>query len=216
MLILIKVGLIDSGVSEAQLQLVANQRDFTGNGTVVDQLGHGSAIVDRLLSAQVDIEICVARIFADQLLCGVEECAAAVDWLVGLEPSLITMSFGLRRDSRILREACSAAVEAGVGIVAASPAQGQPVYPAHYPGVLRATGDARCGMTEIAWLNSEQADVGGYVGDPAAGPAGASIGCASVASRLLTLIVEHPGEAFTDVVRLLQETADYRGRERRQ
>ena len=138
---MIKVGLIDSGVSEAQLQLVANQRDFTGSGTIVDQLGHGSAIVDRLLSAQVDIEICVARIFADQLLCGVEECAAAVDWLVGLEPSLITMSFGLRRDSRILREACSAAVEAGVGIVAASPAPRQPAV---------ATGQATASTTPRA------------------------------------------------------------------
>ncbi len=211
----IRVGLVDSGVSETQLHLVISQKDLVGSDVIVDRLGHGAAIVERFLSSGTEFELCVARVFADQLVCTVDQCAEAINWLIVQKPTFINLSFGLRRDSAVLRAACAAAVASGVGLVAASPAQGEAVYPAAYPGVVRATGDARCASIEVAWLESQQADVAGYVGDPATGHAGASIGCASVSARLLRMIEDNPGLEFGDWVRQLEAEAEYHGAERK-
>ena len=212
----IRVGLVDSGVSEMQMHLVMGQKDFVGSGAIIDRLGHGAAIVERLLSSGTEFELCVARVFADQLVCTVDQCAEAINWLIAQKPIFINLSFGLRRDSEGLQAACAAAVASDVGLVAASPAQGDAVYPAAYPGVVRATGDARCASTEVAWLGSQQADVAGYVGDPATGHAGASIGCASVSARLLRMIENNPGSEFGGLVRQLEAEAEYHGAERKQ
>lgn len=207
----IRIGVIDSGAAERQLYKVTDYRSFTDDEELLDKLGHGTAVIERLLTAEADFEICLARVFSDQLICSVDQCVAAIDWLVALNPVFINMSFGLSRDSNALREACARAVEAGVGLIAASPAQGAEVFPAALPGVVRATGDARCRDGEIAWLASTQADVAGYVGDPKIGPAGASIGCASVSARLLPIIEDDPDLEFSHFVELLAADAEYQG-----
>ena len=70
-------------------------------------------------------------------------------------------------------------------------------YPAAYPGVLAATGDARCGWDQVsrlaplrfgAWCNSPERGEGGM--------GGASIGCARLAGHLAEVIAA--GTALPD------------------
>ena len=211
----VRIGVIDSGVPGFLVSANA-AKNFSDSDNQSDELGHSSAVISRIETSGITIEYCIAKVFSDRLVCEVEQCTTAIRWLIDQNPVFINMSFGLRRDDPALQLVCDAAQEAGIGIVAASPAQGAHVYPAAYAGVLRATGDARCRPGEIAWLDTVQADVAGYVGDPAIGPAGASIGCASVSARLAAIADVEPELTFSHLVELLAAEAEYQGPEHRQ
>jgi hypothetical protein len=188
---------------------------FCGTSTSGEHSQHGTRIAELFKDAIVPLEICAAQVFDQRLSCSPGQVAEAIHWLIEQDVRLINMSFGLRADRPVLREACAAALAAGICLVAASPAQGDPVYPAAYPGVLRATGDARCHPGQIAWLDSAQADFGGYPGNRETGFVGASAGCAAVCVALAELAVDMPQMNATDLGRTLAGRADYRGPERR-
>lgn len=212
----VRVGILDSGLPASHGWVICEARNFVGDAdAVIDRLGHGSGVLETIGSSDAEVEFCIARIFDDRLSTDTSACAAAIEWLVGLAPRLVNLSFGLRRNDDRLREACELAVAQGIGLVAASPAQGDPVFPAAYSGVVRATGDARCDRNETAFLGSEQADFGGWVGDSRVGPAGASIGCASVSGRLVRLAAGCPDAPFENLVDKLKGSAEYRGVERK-
>jgi hypothetical protein len=210
----LRVGIIDSDISRSGLLLRA-ARTFCGTSTSGEHSQHGTRIAELFKDAIVPLEICAAQVFDQRLSCSPGQVAEAIHWLIEQDVRLINMSFGLRADRPVLREACAAALAAGICLVAASPAQGDPVYPAAYPGVLRATGDARCHPGQIAWLDSAQADFGGYPGNRETGFVGASAGCAAVCVALAELAVDMPQMNATDLGRTLAGRADYRGPERR-
>jgi hypothetical protein len=210
----LRVGIIDSHISLP----VFTARNFCASGDSGDysaQHAHGASIADLLNTAIAGLEICAAQVFDQQLSCSAHRVAEAIHWLIEQDVRLINMSFGLRQDRPVLRQACEAAVAAGICLVAASPARGDPVYPAAYPDVVRATGDARCHKGEIAWLDSAQADFGGYPGNPETGLAGASAGCAAVCVALAGLALDNPQMNAAELPRALAGQADYQGPERR-
>ncbi len=200
---MLKVGIIDSGLSATQkATYTCYESDFTGNHSTDDQLGHGSAVAQAILDTAGRIDIYSARIFHDRLACPVGKVTEALDWLVKAAVDIINMSFGMPHYHDQLQRACHQAIAAGVVLIASSPAQGRPVYPASYSGVIRATGDARCLPGEISWLDSPQADFGGYVGDPQTGIAGASLGCASVSGRVAALLqTGHDREIYQQLIK---------------
>ncbi len=100
-------------------------------------------------------------------------------------------------------------------LVAASPARGAPVFPASYPGVIRATGDARCAVGEISSLATAQADFGAHVRVEDDAVAGASVGCAHLSACAATFLDQNPGASLDDLRVWLVERATYRGPERR-
>ena len=100
-------------------------------------------------------------------------------------------------------------------LVAAAPARGEPVFPAAYAGVVRATGDARCGPGELSFLSTRQADFGGHVRTGATNVAGASVGCAHVTARAAAFLSAHPGGSAAQLRAWLAGQAIYRGPERR-
>jgi hypothetical protein len=116
----------------------------------------------------------------------------------------------------VLREAVSRALDSGVLVVAASPARGQKVFPAAYPGLIAATGDARCAPGELSRLGprlfggcphgaAERLD-----DRPSSG--GASIGATWVSRAILDL---PPGIDTAGCLELLDSKAIYRGPEHR-
>ena len=123
----------------------------------------------------------------------------------------------LRADRDVLRAACAAAEAAGVLLVAASAARGAPVFPAAYPGVLRVSGDARCGPEEVSDLEGEPAHFGASpVASGATGlVGGASFACARVSGMLAAVLAREPGLGAPAVLARLRALARYRGRERR-
>lgn len=189
---MIRLGVIDSGVSAQWLDTspvgLAGWRDFTGADALEDRLGHGSAVATAVQTNGVCLWM--ARVFDDRLACPVSRITAAIEWLLGVGVDIINMSFGMARSDERLETLIAQALGRGVVMIAAAPAQGRPVYPSAFSGVIRATGDARCQPGQLSFLNSSQADFGGFPGNPARGPAGASIGCAYVTRIACTILRE--------------------------
>ena len=207
---MLRVGIIDSGLPASfDLPILAAQ-DFTNSSTTIDQLGHGTSIT-KIIGSNISVELVSARVFNDKLVCTPSQVADAIQWLISKNVDFINMSFGLRNDRNILRNSCEQALDKKILVVAAAPSQGEPVYPSNYNGIIRATGDARCQQGEISWLNSCQADFGGYSGKPLLGPAGASIGCASVTASLVQLKVKYPHYNQKDLMETLIQQSTYQG-----
>lgn len=215
------VGVVDSGYAAEQAPYVKAARRFwlehdqlAEGSTKPDVLAHGTAVIDALISGSEPVKLCVGQVFDRRGVTSALQVAGAISWLARQGVSVITLSLGLRNDRPALREACMDAVNAGILLCASSPAQGEPVYPAAYPNVLRITGDARCSAGQWSWLNTIQADFGAPVRS-AAGAAGASIACANLVSQITSFLRATPEADRSQVVAYLREGAAYIGPERK-
>ncbi|MBA1376299.1 subtilisin-like serine protease QhpE [Pseudomonas brassicacearum] len=218
----LRIGVVDSGHSPAQRMRVIAGRRFSllEDGLAEsdlrdDPLGHGGAVIEAISQRAPVAVFCVAQVFDQRGITSALQIATAIDWLVAQEVRLINLSLGLRHDRSLLREACAAAVAQGILLCASSPAQGEGVFPANYPQVLRATGDARCTEQQWSWLNSAQADFAACVHGTHPGQSGASLGCAALSGHIASFLVENPEASNEHVVEWLQKNACYQGPERR-
>lgn len=217
----IRVGIVDSGFRRSVIgvdRVVESAAIILEDGelylaeTKEDALGHGSSVLEVIAEQAPEVEFIVAQVFRDRLSTTPSQVAAAIEWLVEQGANLITLSLGLRNDREMLRDACELAVSKGVIMVASSPAKGDPVYPAAYPGVFRMTGDARCQPNELSCLKTQYADFGGYV-KAANGVVGASAGCAYMAGHIARYLSEGGNAKIEDVDQWLQSQAQYFGAE---
>ncbi|PHZ84455.1 subtilisin-like serine protease QhpE [Paremcibacter congregatus] len=164
----IRLGLVDSGLPPGfcrdEMPACRFVQDDTGavqqTPVVPDPLGHGTTVSAILRHHGPEAMLYNAQVFDAKGVTTAATVAAAIDWLVAVQVDVINLSLGLQQDRTVLREACVRAVAADIILIASAPAQGAAVYPAQYPGVIRATGDARCAVAEISWLDSGQADFG--------------------------------------------------------
>jgi hypothetical protein len=161
------------------------------------------------------VELLVARVFFGHWGTRPAQVAAALDWLCGAGAQVINLSLGLREDRMVLREACERTTAGGVILVASTPARGEPVYPAAYPGVLRATGDARCAPGEWSWLATPQADIAGCVTSADGTVSGASAGAAHVCAHIAMCLQDPAMSERDDLLDALRRGASYHGPERR-
>lgn len=218
----IRVGVVDSGCSEQQAIsasaafVLADQQLWLAPAEP-DQLGHGTRTIEVIQALAPQAEVLSAQVFQHRLTTTAAQVAAAIDWLVEEGAQVINLSLGLRQDRAVLREACERALKQGVLICASSPARGEPVFPAHYAGVFRMTGDARCGREEISHLDTDYADFGACVLplDNTRNLSGASLGCAHLSGHLARyrMGVEQPG--LSAARQWLIERSRYQGPERR-
>ena len=223
----VKVGLLDSGIERDSVATTAAARfRIDADGSVDsgpggdDRLGHGTALARIITRAPVPIALYDAAIFQDQMVTQAAVAAAGLDWLTAAGVRLVNLSFGLRNDRSVLRQACERALARGVILIAAAPARGAPVFPGAYPGVIRATGDARCALGEISALGGGQADFAGHArpldepGEEAV-LGGASFGTAHVTAAVAEFLAQNPDARRADVVQHLSAIAKYHGPERR-
>jgi hypothetical protein len=220
-----RVGLIDScggleGIDAAHAAaFVAHDGRVECREAVADPTGHGSRIAELLLSGR-RVELLLGQVFTTLGPTSGAAVAAAIDWAVERRVGLIHLSLGLAGDRAVLRLAVQRAIDAGCILVAAMPARGAPVYPAAYPGVIRATGDARCAPHELSalrpWffggcprLEVASRMANGHNEGRASG--GASIGAAWVTQAIL----QQPPLAAPAAVEALTARSKYLGPERR-
>lgn len=218
----VRIGIVDSGHGAAQRASVRAGRRFylleegVGDDVLLDDpLGHGSAVLDAIHQRATRASFYVAQVFDARGVTSAAQIASAIDWLLTQEVQVINLSLGLRQDRSLLREACAQAVAQGVLLCASSPAQGEGVYPANYPEVMRVTGDARCAEHQWSWLDTRQADFAACVRGTHPGQSGASLGCAALTGHIAHFLGEHPHASHQDVRQWLRDNAHYRGRERR-
>lgn len=194
----ILVGLADSGIDSA----------------------HGSPLAEIILSLAPDARLLDAKVFPDEGPATPMAVAAGIDRLVGQGARVINMSFGLSADREVLRAACARAAGLGVVMLAASPARGGLVFPASYDGVIRVSGDARCGPGEFSHLATAQADFGACprpadttAGDPPVG--GASFAVAHATGAVAAFLSGNPAADTDQVLAHLKGLCRHEGPERR-
>ena len=188
--------------------------------TVADPSGHGSRIAQLFAAANTEIELLLGQVFLSAGPTSGAAVAAAIDWAVAGRANIIHMSLGLAADRAVLGSAVRRAIDLDCIIVASMPARGPPVYPARYPDVIRATGDARCAPGELSCLGPKFfggcllfADGGrADLGSGAHRGGGASIGAAWVTRNILSGPSRMTASA---VVAALTANARYQGAEHR-
>jgi Subtilase family len=229
-----RVAILDSGFADPSIASdslrapIASSR-FVDTGREVleapllhDAIGHGTDVSDVICGALRPVELLVAQVLDHQRVTTAASVAAAIAWSLEQGAHLIHMSLGLRADRPILAMAVNRAVQAGCIVIASAPARGPCTFPASYPHVIRATGDARCRQDEISALDSAQADFGACArykrrkdsNDTDSGRfGGASVG----AAHLTRFVVEQiaPGSDVSAIRTQLRALARYRGTEDR-
>lgn len=208
------IGIIDSGIDPSQ-RVQASQGFSLQDGKVIshpaspDRLSHGEQLLEIIQNLAPGCAIHAAQVFSDRLVTTAAQLDAALAWLLDQQVVLINLSLGLRQDNPVLRDACEQAIAGGVILCASTPARGDPVWPAAYPGVWRITGDSRCGPGEFSWLASPHADLGGCVRSIDGGTAGASMACAHLSGHIARYLSQ--GGKPTDLAHWLRQTASFHG-----
>ncbi len=206
----LRVAIVDSGIGSQHIAIVS--RNFT---TAQNDLDHGHGMADLIRHIAPTAALIDARVFGEKLITSAAVVAAAVDWAVAEGAQILNLSFGLVDDRDVLKTAIATAVAQTVLVVAPVPARGGPVYPAAYPGVIRVTGDARCGDGDYSWIGDDRADVGASP-RPLQGPdhlGGSSFAAARVSGALAAL-AQVTGTP-TDLLAIFQSQCVIQGRERR-
>jgi len=219
----VQVGILDSGADIAPKEACAFEANADGDICLSDpwpdHIRHGTIIAQAIRESTRSADFLVAQIFRHRPTTTPAVVAAGLDWLVDKGAQIVTMSFGLRADRPVLREACMRAIAAGVILVAASPARGGAVFPAAYPGVISVSGDARLQKGELSALGPD-GHFGAYAwlegtdgkGRPRSG--GASFAVATLASHAVLFLERMPRATREDVIGHLAELARFRGAER--
>lgn len=207
----LRIGIVDSGGPAAQM---SGARAFLAEGegpARPDRLGHGTAVALVVARAAPRAAILHAQVFDDRPVTSADRVARALAWLAP-RCDLILLSLGLPADRAVLRAACAEALAAGAVLVASTPARGEICWPAAYPGVIAATGDARCGWDQLSLL--PQGVIGAWCASPergGRGMGGASLGAARVAGHLAA----HWPDARADAAGWLAAHATHIGAEHR-
>ena len=225
-----RVAVIDSGLADratlrglslmpvASCRFVDNGREVLTAPAISDPIGHGTDVSEVICGVSRAVDLFVGQVLDHRGITTAAAVAAAINWSVDAGADLIHMSLGLREDRHVLAAAVAIAGKSGCIVVASAPARGEGTFPASYPDVIRATGDARCQRDEISELNSAQADFGGCprhvrsvdsADRGSARPGGASLGAAHLTRFLVDRVA--PGSGVTAVRARLRAMARYHG-----
>lgn len=212
-----RIGLVDSG---GPWQAAVASARFANDGRrmdtiVADPTGHGERVAALIRAAEPGHELLIAQVFDSAGPTTAAAVVAGIEWCRNNGAQLLHLSLGLAVDRPALAAVIERTLQAGCLVVAATPARGPVVYPAAYPGVIRATGDARCAVDELSRL--DPVTFGGCVRPVPAGPAsagrGASVGAAAVTGTLLTVV--NPGCTLAQALAALGLRVRYSGPEQR-
>ncbi len=216
------VAVFDSGVAPLSAHAVAQIRRFVdARGRILeaepveDRTGHGTVVTGILASSAPPVRLLIAQVLNERGRSTAAALAAAVDWAVECRADMLHFSLGLSSDRAVLRAAVGRAVAEHALVVAAAPARGATTYPASYPGVIRATGDARCGREQISYLGTAAADFGACPmrRSPSGRVArGASVGAAYLSRFIVTHVAA--GLPISKTQEALVRLASFHGPER--
>jgi subtilisin family serine protease len=154
----VRIAVVDSGVhaGHPHVGTIEDGAGFDAEGRAhgdwVDRLGHGTAVAAVIREKAPAARLFALKVFDRALRTEIPALLAALDWAVAQRVDLVNLSLGTAeaRHDAALRNAVEAAVGAGVLIVAAIAAEGEPpLFPGALPGVLPVELDATCPRAEV-------------------------------------------------------------------
>ncbi len=207
-----RIGLVDS-CGDGPDCVAASRFERCGAGVLAvpvaaDVSGHGTRLGRIIAGGPAEASFVFAQVLDQTGRTSADVVAAGIDWCIAQGVDLVHLSLGLTADRPVLRDAIARALATGCVLVAAVPARGAVPYPAAYPGVLRATGDARCDPRQVSWLSDTT--FGGCPSVEGTPGGGASVGAAHV-SRAIAAAMQ-PCDTAT-VIATLALNAAWRGPE---
>lgn len=148
-----RIALIDTGLAPAYAEACPDCRARVDSGDLQDDTGHGTglaAVISGLpelgwtgLAPDADLTVLALAPAVTDLVRS-EMLVAAVDDAVEQGFDVINISMGAQTPDPALRDSIARAIAAGAAVVSAAGAEPDSVvlYPAGFPGVLAAVGDA--------------------------------------------------------------------------
>jgi subtilisin family serine protease len=151
----IRVAIVDSGVnahhSHVHSVLTGVSLQVDAKGTIQagddwqDRHGHGTAVAGAIRLFAPAADLLAINVVDTDGRSSAEQLVAAIDWAVTQGARIINLSLGTANPDHAgaLQTAARQARAAGALVVAAAPANGQPMWPAVLPEVIGVKADAR-------------------------------------------------------------------------
>ncbi len=148
---IVKVAIIDSGIDKNHIELldkvVLEFNAIKPNETIVDELGHGTAIAGIIAAIDNDIgivgispnvELYSVKVLDEYGYGDMKDFIDGIEWCIKNEVDIINISFGISKNIPELEEAVNKAINEGIIIVASAGNTygGSIEYPAAYEKVI--------------------------------------------------------------------------------
>ncbi len=153
----IRVAVIDSGVHAGHLHIVTpvcggvsfSMNGEVAEGTFADRLGHGTAVMAAIQEKAPGAEYLAVKVFDDALRTTADCLVRAIDWSITNRVHVINLSLGTvnPRHRELFEAAVARTTEAGIVVVAARDAGGEPCLPGCLEGVYGVGLDWDCPRT---------------------------------------------------------------------
>ena len=146
---MIKIGIIDSGIDEINLNGKSNikgiylKKDYRTKEVhycedIFDQIGHGNDCFKIISSLISDASYYLVKVFEKELVTDIDILVEAIQVCVDQHVDIINISAGVKADKmpELLRNVCDRAYNNNAVIVSAQHNQGSRCYPANYTKVI--------------------------------------------------------------------------------
>lgn len=149
----VRVAVIDSGVNPRHPHItrvsggVCVQDDGTIEpGDYIDCLGHGTAVLAAIQEKAPAADYFAVRVFRTALRTSAANLLAALRWCIEQKMDVVNLSLGTVNPAHAeaFAQMVARAADAGMLLVAAREANGQPCYPGCLPGVISVGLDWDC------------------------------------------------------------------------
>ena len=132
----VRVAVIDSGVHVGHPHIgpIAGGVAIGRDGSFVDQLGHGTAVMAAIQEKAPDAEYFAVKVFHESLRTTADSLLRAIEWSIENHMDVINLSLGTPNAARAAE--FTALVQRGALLVSAQEANGALCYPGCLPGVI--------------------------------------------------------------------------------
>jgi subtilisin family serine protease len=131
-----RIAVIDSGVNprHPHITSLAGGISIGRHGSILDTLGHGTAVMAAIQEKAPDAEYFAVKLFHEELRATADDLLQALIWTIENKMDLVNLSLGTRNGKRA--QDFERIIARGLKLVAARDVDGTLCYPGCLPGVF--------------------------------------------------------------------------------